>query len=139
MLSIAFSQSKYYVDNLSENIKRGHRQKLKDGIWPQNAPVGYLNDSDKKVIVPDPERSPYIVRAFEAYATGKYTLRQVRDMVNELGLRSRKEQELSISNIHNMLKNPILYVKKSNFLWIAPLQLRNPRRKARTDYFKETF
>jgi len=107
MLSIAFSQSKYYVDNLSENIKRGHCQKLKDGIWPQNAPVGYLNDSDKKVIVPDPERSPYIKRAFEAYASGKYTLRQVRDMVNELGLRSRKEQELSISNIHNMLKNPI--------------------------------
>src|SRR3989338_2823290 len=107
MLSIAFSQSKYYVDNLSENIKRGHRQKLKDGIWHQNAPVGYLNDSDKKVIIPDPERSPYIVRAFEAYASGKYTLRQVRDMVNELGLRSRKEQELSISNIHNMLKNPI--------------------------------
>ncbi len=107
MLSIAFSQSKYYVDNLSENIKRGHRQKLKDGIWPQNAPVGYLNDSDKKVIIPDPERSPYIVRAFEAYASGKYTLRQVRDIVNELGLRSRKEQELSISNIHNMLRNPI--------------------------------
>ena len=107
ILSIAFSQSKYYVDNLSENIKRGHRQKLKDGIWPQNAPVGYLNDSDKKVIIPDPERSPYIVRAFEAYASGKYTLRQVRDMVNELGLRSRKEQELSISNIHNMLRNPI--------------------------------
>ena len=26
MLSIAFGQSKYYVDNLSENIKRGHRQ-----------------------------------------------------------------------------------------------------------------
>ena len=107
MLSIAFSQSKYYVDNLSENIKRGHRQKLKDGIWPQNAPVGYLNDSDKKVIIPDPERSPYIKRAFEAYGSGKYTLRQVRDTVNELGLRSRKEQELSVSNIHNMLKNPI--------------------------------
>ena len=33
--------------------------------------------------------------------------RQVRDMVNELGLRSRKEQELSISNIHNMLRDPI--------------------------------
>ena len=32
MLSIAFGQSKYYVDNLSENIKRGHRNKVKDGI-----------------------------------------------------------------------------------------------------------
>jgi len=28
MLNIAFSQSKYYIDNLSENIKRGIRQKL---------------------------------------------------------------------------------------------------------------
>ena len=29
MLSIAFSQSKYYIDNLSENIKGGNRQKMK--------------------------------------------------------------------------------------------------------------
>ncbi len=106
MLSIAFSQSKYYVDSLSENIKRGHRQKLKDGIWPRNAPLGYLNDKEKKIIIPDPERSVYIKRAFEAYATGKYTLRQVRDMVNDLGFRSLQNRELSISNIHDILRNP---------------------------------
>jgi DNA invertase Pin-like site-specific DNA recombinase len=51
MLSISFGQSKYYVDNLSENIKRGHRQKLKNGIWPQKAPLGYLNDKTVKNIV----------------------------------------------------------------------------------------
>ena len=34
MLHIAFGQSKYYVDNLSENIKRGIRKKLRDGIYP---------------------------------------------------------------------------------------------------------
>src|SRR3972149_1672941 len=92
MLSIAFSQSKYYVDNLSENIKRGHRNKLKEGIWPRNAPMGYLNDSEKKIIIPDPERAPYIKKAFEAYASGKYTLRQIRDMITELGLRSMKSE-----------------------------------------------
>ena len=107
MLSIAFSQSKYYVDNLSENIKRGHRNKLKDGIWPRNAPLGYLNDKMNKVIIPDPERSQYIVKAFEAYASGKYTLRQIRELVTELGFRSQKEQVLSISNIHDILRNPI--------------------------------
>ena len=32
MLSIAFGQSKYYVDNLSENVKRGIRQKLRRGV-----------------------------------------------------------------------------------------------------------
>src|SRR3989339_2077108 len=38
MLSIAFGQSKYYIDNLSENVKRGLRQKLRNGVWPHNAP-----------------------------------------------------------------------------------------------------
>ena len=47
MLSIAFGQSKYYIDNLSENIKRGHRQKLKQGLWPQMAPLGYLNNKER--------------------------------------------------------------------------------------------
>ena len=107
MLSIAFSQSKYYVDNLSENIKRGHRQKLKNGIWPQKAPIGYLNDKEKKIIVPDSERKNYVIKAFEAYASGKYTLRQIKEMVNGLGLRSWEDQELSVSNFHNMLTNPI--------------------------------
>ena len=34
MLGIAFGMSKLYIDNLSENIRRGQRQKLKNGIWP---------------------------------------------------------------------------------------------------------
>jgi site-specific DNA recombinase len=34
MLSIAFGQSKYYVDNLSENTKRGLRQKVRLGRTP---------------------------------------------------------------------------------------------------------
>ena len=57
MLSIAFGQSKYYVDNLSENIKRGKRNKVKEGIWPQMSPLGYVNVKGKgiepdKVIAP---------------------------------------------------------------------------------------
>ncbi len=42
MLNIAFGQSKYYVDNLSENIKRGLRKKLREGIYPNMPPPGYL-------------------------------------------------------------------------------------------------
>ena len=69
MLSIAFGQSKYYIDNLSENIKRGHRQKLKQGLWPQMAPLGYLNDTKTKQIYIDKEKAPLIKKAFEFYAT----------------------------------------------------------------------
>ena len=56
MLNIAFGQSKYYVDNLSENIKRGIRQKLRRGEMPSLAPVGYLNEPRLRNIVKDPER-----------------------------------------------------------------------------------
>lgn len=38
MLQVAFGQSKYYSDNLVENINRGFRQKIRRGEWPTMAP-----------------------------------------------------------------------------------------------------
>ena len=109
MLSIAFSQSKYYVDNLSENIKRGHRQKLKNGIWPQKAPLGYLNDKKTKNIVVDTVKAPLVKKTFEAYATGNYTFAQIRRKINDLGLKGTGDGVLSISNFQYLLKNPFYY------------------------------
>ncbi|OHA46940.1 MAG: hypothetical protein A3G61_04605 [Candidatus Taylorbacteria bacterium RIFCSPLOWO2_12_FULL_49_67] len=105
VLSIAFSQSKYYVDNLSENIKRGHRNKVKEGIWPQMSPLGYVNKN--KRIVPDENIAPLIKKTFEAYATGNFTLRELRDKFNELGLKRKSGKELAVSNYQKLLKNPI--------------------------------
>ena len=53
MLSIMFGQSKYYVDNLSENAKRGLRAKVRNGDFPSIAPFGYLNDTRIKTIILD--------------------------------------------------------------------------------------
>jgi len=47
MLNIIFGQSKYYVDNLSENTKRGLREKVRLGEYPAFAPIGYLNERGK--------------------------------------------------------------------------------------------
>ncbi len=104
MLSIAFSQSKYYIDNLSENIKRGRRNKLKDGLWPHMAPLGYVNEKGKGLIH-DHVLAPLIRKVFETYATGNFTLRQIREKFNILGLKGKKS--LSVSNYQNILKNPI--------------------------------
>ena len=51
--------------------------------------------------------SPLIKKTFEAYATGNFTLREVREKFNALGLKTKSDKELSISNYQNMLKNPI--------------------------------
>ena len=109
MLSISFSQSKYYVDNLSENVKRSYKQKLKNGIWPQKAPIGYLNDKKTKLIVIDPEKAPLIKKTFEAYATGNYTLSALRKSMGELDLTGHKGKELSISNYQYLLKNNLYH------------------------------
>ncbi len=109
MLNIAFGQSKYYIDNLSENIKRGHRAKLRKGIWPSFAPLGYLNNHKTKGIDIDPEKASLIRKAFELYATGEYTLKAIAKILKDAGLRSYKGKVLSVSCVQRMLKNPFYY------------------------------
>ena len=86
MLNVAFSQSKYYVDNLSENIKRGIRQKLRNGIWPARAPVGYLNDRNHRTIVVDPtDAALYIdLKQFTVSEDGDTDIEALNDAIDEL-------------------------------------------------------
>ena len=110
MLNIAFGQSKYFVDNLSENTKRGIRQKLRNGGWPHPAPIGYLNDTKNKTVLPDPVQGPLIQKMFQEYATGKYTQNQLRDAANQWGVVSRhKSKKLPLSIIQRILTNPFYY------------------------------
>ena len=109
MLNIAFGQSKYYVDNLSENIKRGHRQKLRKGIWPGFAPLGYLNNSRTRSIDVDTEKSALVRKCFEFYATGDYTLKNIKQFLADSKLDSYKGNVLSTSCVQRMLKNPFYY------------------------------
>jgi len=94
MLNIAFGQSKYYVDNLSENVKRGLRQKLRRGEWPGQAPIGYVNNLRNHTIEIDREKMPIIRKLFKAYATGKYTLKELADLSLSLGLVSQKKERV---------------------------------------------
>ncbi len=109
MLSIAFGQSKYYIDNLSENIKRVHRQKLRKGIWPGFAPLGYLNNHRTKEIDLDKDKAPFIRKAFELYATGEYTLKAINQFLADSGIISYKKRPLSVSCVQQFLKNHFYY------------------------------
>ncbi|MER9124426.1 hypothetical protein NKH81_15255 [Mesorhizobium sp. M0959] len=35
--------AKNYIDNLSEEARKGQMEKAEQGIWPTKAPLGYLN------------------------------------------------------------------------------------------------
>ena len=109
MLQIAFGQSKYYIDNLSENVKRGLRQKFKRGDWPANVTVGYLNDKNLRKVVPHPVKGPLVKRLFETYATDKYTVQDLRHLASSWGLVSRSEKPLSKSEVFRTLTRSFYY------------------------------
>jgi DNA invertase Pin-like site-specific DNA recombinase len=105
MLNIIFGQSKYYVDNLSENTKRGLREKIRLGEYPAFAPIGYLNDRGKIII--DPATSPLVQNLYALCAEGRYTVDEIRKLATASGLVSKRaKRPLSYSNVHRILTNP---------------------------------
>ena len=73
MHGIKVLMAKNYIDNLSEEARKGMQEKAEQGIWPTVAPLGYRNvagPDGKKIIEPDPDSAPIIARLFEWYATG---------------------------------------------------------------------
>src|SRR5262249_58599945 len=83
MHGIQVLMAKNYVDNLSEETRKGMLEKAEQGIWPSFAPLGYCNvngPAGKKVIQPDPVLAPLVTRLFEWYATGIYSIRDVTKM-----------------------------------------------------------
>ncbi len=105
MLNIAFGQSKYFVDNLRENVKRGLRQKIRNGTWPGWAPVGYLNNPKTRGIDVDSEKAPKVRKMFAMYATGAYTLHSLANWCKENSLRGNLGKPLVIANIQKNLQN----------------------------------
>ncbi|MBP6931234.1 MAG: recombinase family protein [Candidatus Pacebacteria bacterium] len=105
MLQVAFGQSKYFSDNLVENVKRGIRQKIRRGEWLTLAPMGYVNNFKTHNIEPDPVKSRVIKRAFEEYATGTYTLTTLADFLADHGVVQKKGTPLAKVSVVKMLNN----------------------------------
>lgn len=106
MLNIAFGQSKYFVDNLRENVKRGLRQKIRNGVWPGWAPVGYLNNPKTRMIDVDPDKAPKVKKMFELYATGAYPFSSLANWCEKKKLLGNKNKQISLSNVRSILQNP---------------------------------
>ena len=109
MLNIAFGQSKYYVDNLRENVKRGLRQKIRNGVWPSWAPVGYLNNAKTRGIDVNTEKAPKVRKLFEMYTTGNYTLLSLANWCKENSLCGNLGKQISVSNVQHLLQNPFYF------------------------------
>jgi site-specific DNA recombinase len=98
--------SAHYVRNLREEVKKGIRGRLKQGLYPHGAPIGYLDQGGGKVKVHDPVRAPLVRSAFELYGEGRYPLRALADELYKRGLRNKRGHRVHLSGLQKMLRNP---------------------------------
>ena len=107
--------AKNYIDNLSEEIRKGMNEKVNQGYYPSLGPLGYyntvelINGEKIKTIEIDDKTSFIVKKLFELYATGSYSLKDIAEYANREGLRNNKGNKFVKCTIHKMLKNPIYY------------------------------
>ena len=110
MLSIAFGQSKYYVDNLSENVKRGLYFKLRHGGWPSVAPLGYRSDRNTRTVVVEPKTARLVKESFKRFASGEFSsMKEVRDLFFRNGIARRNGKPLHFNQIRGVLTRTFYY------------------------------
>jgi site-specific DNA recombinase len=108
MHGIKVLTAKNFIDNLSEETKKGMLEKAEQSIYPSFAPIGYRNvmgPNGKRIVEPNPEIAPIIKQIFEWYATGQCSLAEVTERACSAGLVSRHlKKPVSKSNIHYLLR-----------------------------------
>jgi site-specific DNA recombinase len=101
--------AKNYIDNLSEEARKGQQEKADQGIWPTKAPLGYLNvtgPDGKKIISSDPDMAPIVSHLFGWYATGTLSLKDAAAQAHTAGLVYRRTGgPVPVSTIHKILRN----------------------------------
>ena len=95
-----------FIRNLREETRKGFYGRLKQGLYPLMAPLGYLDTGKGRPKACDPQKAPLVRSLFEAYATGKFTLITLRQQTNVIGLTNRGGKTISINGLSRLLNNP---------------------------------
>lgn len=117
MHGIFASMAEFYSANLGAEARKGLEQKVARGGTPSYAPIGYLNVGrmvdgyEMRTVELDPDRAPHILWAFHTYATGKWSIADLRDALEDRGLMSRQTRTLAgtpltTGQIHRFLRKP---------------------------------
>jgi len=109
MHGIKVLMAKNYIDNLSEEARKGMQEKAEQGIWPTKSPLGYRNvagPDGKKIIATDRAVAPIVSKLFEWYATGQYSLKEVAQKARDAGFIYRRTgARVPTSAVHTILRN----------------------------------
>ena len=94
-----------YIRNLRDEIHKGQLGRLKQGLYPYNAPFGYENNGPGQAKSIDPIIGPKLREMFELYATGQYSLKSLETEMHRRGLRTSNGSKVYKSKIEIILSN----------------------------------
>jgi DNA invertase Pin-like site-specific DNA recombinase len=95
-----------YIRNLREETLKGFYGRIKQGLYPLPAPIGYLDRGKGKEKVLDPVKAPLVKRTFELYSTGCYSIDTLGEEVSRMGLHNVKGGAITRNGLSVLLKNP---------------------------------
>jgi site-specific DNA recombinase len=108
--NIMASIAQFYSSNLSEEVKKGMRQKVLKGGWPHLAPCGYVqvkgSGETASHIEVHPRLGPLIAQGFERFASGLYSPKRLTKLLAEKGLVTKTGGPLSPAHLREILGNP---------------------------------
>lgn len=107
-----------YIRNLREETRKGFYGRLKQGLYPLGAPTGYLDQGGGKAKTIDPVKGPLVRKAFELYATARYSFETLGEELHRLGLRSHSGNRVKRTGLSTILNNPfymgLIRIRKTN-------------------------
>jgi len=95
-----------YSRNLSQEVKKGIYGRLKHGIYPFRAPIGYLDTGGGNPKAIDPIKAPLIKQLFKLYLTRDYSLASLTTEMRRRGLNGFNGQPITKRRIETVLGNP---------------------------------
>jgi site-specific DNA recombinase len=95
-----------FIRNNREEARKGCYGRLKQGLYPLPAPIGYLNMGKGKVKEIDPIQAPLVKMVFELYDSGTSTIEELVPKMDKLGLRNKRGGKVTRSGISYILNNP---------------------------------
>lgn len=115
IFSVESGSANQFILDMKAGVHRGINSKIKKGMAPILAPLGYLNTKHEvrgeNYIVKDPERFDLVHKSWKLMPTGEYTIPKLLKIVNEeWGLRTRKTRHrggnpINKSTMYNILTN----------------------------------
>ena len=104
-LSIMSSIAQDELRKLSNRVKFGHQQAIKNNVVLGNSRIfGYRKENRRLVI--DEEQAPMVRELFELYATDQYSMKQIEALFWEKGYRNLNGKKIAHTTMSNMISNP---------------------------------